>query len=113
MTVIPSDASGGFLFAVVPPLDNMVQLGVLLRPGSQGSEVAGEVTEVVLYFSDYRRDAASVEMATFSVPAFYRSWTSIAIKVGVTFCYCVHLYYNVFLKRQYLYSCYFNCPVYV
>jgi hypothetical protein len=76
ITVIPSDEQGGFLFSVVNPANTIIQLGVSLTPS-----VSLGMTDVKLYYTDYRNRETSEILAKFSVPSFVRQWTSIGIKV--------------------------------
>ena len=76
ITVIPSDERGGFLFSVVNPANTIIQLGVSF---SQSGSIG--MTDIKLYYTDYKSTDTSEVLAKFSVPSFVRQWTSIGIKV--------------------------------
>ena len=57
-------AEGGFLFAVVNPLETVVQLGVQLTPGAEG------FTNITLLYTDSEVHFTSQRLATFAVPSF-------------------------------------------
>ncbi|XP_037076757.1 collagen alpha-1(XV) chain-like [Pollicipes pollicipes] len=64
VTVRPTQPEGGFLFAVVNPLETVVQLGVQITPGGPGT------TNISLVYTDSEVHFASQRIATFSVPSF-------------------------------------------
>ena len=61
-TVKLTSAEGGFLFAVLNPLETVVQLGVQLTPGADGD------TNVTLLYTDSEVHFTSQRLATFAVP---------------------------------------------
>ena len=58
-----------YLFAVTNPLENLIQLGVSLAPGGQGS------TNISLYYTDGEKHMTSQTIASFLVPQFVHKWT--------------------------------------
>ena len=76
ITVIPSDEQGGFLFSVVNPASTIIQLGVSLSPSTSDG-----MTDIKLYYTDYKRSETSQVLVRFAVPSFVRQWTSIGLKI--------------------------------
>lgn len=64
----------GYLFAVVNPLDTMVQLGIKL------AKTANNKLNISLIYADARSPPANPNLVTFQVP-YSKSWMSIAFKV--------------------------------
>ncbi|KAK3908876.1 Collagen alpha-1(XV) chain [Frankliniella fusca] len=69
---------GGFLFAVVNPLDTVVQLGLHLAPAS--AEAPGH-TNVTLLYTDVSIHHSSQTIASFVVPSFTGRWGRLALAV--------------------------------
>ncbi|XP_044735698.1 collagen alpha-1(XV) chain-like [Chrysoperla carnea] len=74
VTVRSLSREGGFLFAVVNPLDTIVQLGVQLSPVGFGS------TNISLYYTDPSY-FTSQAIASFVVPVFHKKWTRFSLRV--------------------------------
>ncbi|XP_063227469.1 collagen alpha-1(XV) chain-like [Bacillus rossius redtenbacheri] len=83
--VSPNSKEGGFLFAVVNPLETVVQLGVLLSPADSSH------TNISLFYTDLGRHSTSQTVASFVVPAFAKRWTRFALKVTAD---SVELFFN-------------------
>ena len=71
----PSNQYGGYLFAVVNPLDTVVQFGIYL------SHVIDSHMDISLYYTDSTKSDETVTIARFKVPEFTKRWTKLAIKV--------------------------------
>ncbi|XP_037078278.1 collagen alpha-1(I) chain-like isoform X2 [Pollicipes pollicipes] len=96
VTVRPTQPEGGFLFAVVNPLETVVQLGVQITPGGPGT------TNISLVYTDSEVHFASQRIATFSVPSFEDTWAKFAIQAldqNVTLYYNCSRYASAFAPR--------------
>nr|XP_027236347.1 collagen alpha-1(XV) chain-like [Penaeus vannamei] len=93
VAVKPDTAEPMFLFAVVNPLENLIQLGVSLTPGNSGS------ANVSLYYTDGERHMTSQTIASFLVPQFTGVWTRFAFKVTEDE---IHLWFNCQLSNMLL-----------
>ncbi|XP_025409484.1 collagen alpha-1(XVIII) chain-like isoform X1 [Sipha flava] len=71
-----NSANGGFLFAVVNPLENVVQLGVQVVPSS-----SNRMNVSFLYTDVNKYSSASNVLATFSVPWKTGRFTRLSLKV--------------------------------
>ena len=65
----------GFLFAIVNPLDTLIQFGVRV------SQVDDNRTNITLYYTNYASSEHSQVAASFIVPTFMNEWTRFAIQV--------------------------------
>ncbi|RZF34243.1 hypothetical protein LSTR_LSTR009368 [Laodelphax striatellus] len=74
-TVKLKSREGGFLFAVVNPLETIVQLGVQLASLGSG------LTNISLLYTDVSKKYSSQTIASFEVPSSFSKWTRIAFKV--------------------------------
>ncbi|VDN32399.1 unnamed protein product [Gongylonema pulchrum] len=73
--VRPDDRQGGYLFAVVNPLDTVVDLGVAL-------EFAGDSqTNISLLYTDSSKETETMALASFLVPEFTGQWAKFALEV--------------------------------
>lgn len=70
----PRNRRGGYVFAVVNPLDTVVQLGVKLTPDAAN-------TNVSLIYTDPSK-IASEAIANFTVPRFLGKWTRFVFYFG-------------------------------
>ncbi|KAI5694674.1 hypothetical protein M8J75_003140 [Diaphorina citri] len=80
-TVKVNTAEGGFLFALVNPLETVVQLGVQLRPVSPGQ------MNLTLLYTDVTKYSTTQPIASFLIPAPTGKYFKFALKVttdGVT-----------------------------
>lgn len=78
--VRPHKAVGGFLFAVVSPVNSIVQLGLEVSESESATGVAA--TDVTLYYTDYRSAKSSSSLAVFTVvPEMVNRWTLLAVRV--------------------------------
>ncbi|XP_063586473.1 collagen alpha-1(XV) chain-like [Penaeus indicus] len=93
VAVKPDTAEPMFLFAVVNPLENLIQLGVSITPGNAGS------TNISLYYTDGERHMTSQTIASFLVPQFTGIWTRFAFKVTEDE---IHLWFNCQLSNMLL-----------
>ncbi|XP_037783880.1 collagen alpha-1(XV) chain-like [Penaeus monodon] len=93
VAVKPDTAEPMFLFAVVNPLENLIQLGVSITPGNVGS------TNISLYYTDGERHMTSQTIASFLVPQFTGIWTRFAFKVTEEE---IHLWFNCQLSNMLL-----------
>lgn len=84
-TVRPSNKEGGFLFSVLNPLEEVVQLGVQIIPAGQ------QLMNITLLYTDVNSFIRSQKIASFGVPSFVKKWTRIALKVTTE---NVTLYFN-------------------
>ncbi|XP_030746994.1 collagen alpha-1(XVIII) chain-like isoform X3 [Sitophilus oryzae] len=71
----PRTKRGGFVFAVVNPLDTVVELGVRIGPEN------GTFTVLSLFYTDYVAEVNSQIIANFTVPKFTNKWTKFAFRV--------------------------------
>ena len=76
VTTKPNTKEGGYLFAIVDPLETVVQLGVRLARADNDEE-----TNILLYVTDHRTSTDSVVIAKFKVPSFTKKWTRFALQV--------------------------------
>ena len=76
VTTRPNTKEGGFLFAIVDPLETVVQLGVRLAKADGDGE-----TNIMLYVTDHRTSSTSVVIAKFTVPSFVKKWTRFSLQV--------------------------------
>ena len=76
VTTRPNTKEGGFLFAIVDPLETVVQLGVRLSKADGDGE-----TNIMLYVTDHRTSSSSTVIAKFTVPSFVQKWTRFALQV--------------------------------
>jgi len=76
VTTRPNTKEGGYLFAIVDPLETVVQLGVRLAKADGDGE-----TNIILYVTDHRTQSNSVVIAKFTVPSFVRKWTRFSLQV--------------------------------
>ncbi|KAB7501914.1 Collagen alpha-1(XV) chain, partial [Armadillidium nasatum] len=65
----PDQSDLMFLFAVVNPLENLIQLGISI--GADG----GGNTNISLYYTDVEKHMSSQVVASFLVPEFTGKWT--------------------------------------
>ncbi|KAF0301432.1 Collagen alpha-1(XV) chain [Amphibalanus amphitrite] len=75
VTVLLRSSDGGFLFAVLNPLETVVQLGVQLTPAADGN------TNISLLYTDSEVHFTSQRLATFTVPSVQDEWTKLALQV--------------------------------
>uniref|UniRef100_A0A915C7S9 Collagen alpha-1(XVIII) chain n=1 Tax=Parascaris univalens TaxID=6257 RepID=A0A915C7S9_PARUN len=73
--VRPADRQGGYLFAVVNPLDTVVDLGVLLE------SAGGSQTNITLLYTDSNKESESRALTSFLVPEFTDQWAKFALEV--------------------------------
>lgn len=74
----PSTQDGGFLFAIVNPSHEIIQLGLRLSP----SPDEADKTIITFYFNDYRQPQfIPHSLARFAVDEFTKEWTRFAVKV--------------------------------
>ncbi|KAM3720951.1 Collagen alpha-1(XV) chain [Dirofilaria immitis] len=71
----PDDREGGYLFAVVNPLDTVVDLGVLLEPAGDNQ------TNITLLYTDSSKETDTKVLASFLVPEFTEKWTKFALEI--------------------------------
>lgn len=76
MAAKPASREGGVLFAVVNPLDTIVQLGVRLSPGNSPAAMT-----ISLIYTDVNMHFSSQTIASFSVPSFARKWARFSLRV--------------------------------
>jgi len=93
-TIRPMTDAGGFLFAVVNPLETVVQLG--LEIAAAGPDAPGH-TNISLLYTDVNSYAATQCVAAFVVPSFTGKWARIALAVKAEE---VELYFNCELAEK-------------
>ncbi|XP_076263566.1 collagen XV/XVIII-type protein multiplexin isoform X3 [Rhynchophorus ferrugineus] len=71
----PRTKKGGFIFAIVNPMDTIVELGVRIAPET------GAYTVLYLYYTDPSVDVNSHIIANFTVPKFNNKWVKFAFRV--------------------------------
>ncbi|XP_059470100.1 collagen alpha-1(XV) chain isoform X3 [Neocloeon triangulifer] len=77
MAAKPASREGGFLFAVVNPLDTVVQLGVRLAPAPAVDDM-----NIALYYTDVNMHFSSQMIASFVVPSFAKKWAKFSLRVS-------------------------------
>ena len=75
VTTRPSEREGGYLFAIVNPLNTVIQLGLRLSP------VGIDRTNITLLVTDSRSRDSSRIVAEFTVTSLSKEWTRFALKV--------------------------------
>ena len=75
VTMKPSSQKGGLLFAIVNPLDTIIQLGVEVSDAGESQSL------ITLFHTDHRISNTTVTIASFSVPALANEWSRFALKV--------------------------------
>uniref|UniRef100_A0A0R3RKM7 LAM_G_DOMAIN domain-containing protein n=1 Tax=Elaeophora elaphi TaxID=1147741 RepID=A0A0R3RKM7_9BILA len=73
--VRPDDRQGGYLFAVVNPLDTVVDLGVLLESAGDSQ------TNISLLYTDSNKETDTKTLASFLVPEFTKDWAKFALEI--------------------------------
>uniref|UniRef100_A0A1I7VIV4 LAM_G_DOMAIN domain-containing protein n=1 Tax=Loa loa TaxID=7209 RepID=A0A1I7VIV4_LOALO len=71
----PDDRQGGYLFAVVNPLDTVVDLGVLLESAGDNQ------TNITLLYTDSSKETETKALASFLVPEFTKNWAKFALEI--------------------------------
>lgn len=78
-TVKTSNKNGGFLFAILNPFHDVVQLGLHLTKNPENEEES----LISLFYNDYRAPSnTSLPLVRFAVPNIVKHWTPFAIKVN-------------------------------
>ncbi|VDN30448.1 unnamed protein product [Gongylonema pulchrum] len=101
--VRPDDRQGGYLFAVVNPLDTVVDLGVALESAGDSQ------TNISLLYTDSSKETDTMALASFLVPEFTGQWAKFALEVHED---SVVLYFRCtrFATRQ-VFVCLISSPV--
>ncbi|VDN50343.1 unnamed protein product [Dracunculus medinensis] len=71
----PNDRQGGYLFAIVNPLDTIVDLGILLE------SAGGNQMNISLLYTDSNKETESKALASFLVPEFVNQWAKFALEI--------------------------------
>ncbi|VDN03114.1 unnamed protein product [Thelazia callipaeda] len=71
----PDDPQGGYLFAVVNPLDTIVDLGVVLESAGDSQ------TNITLLYTDSSKETDTKALASFLVPEFIGKWAKFALEI--------------------------------
>uniref|UniRef100_A0A1I8EVM9 LAM_G_DOMAIN domain-containing protein n=1 Tax=Wuchereria bancrofti TaxID=6293 RepID=A0A1I8EVM9_WUCBA len=71
----PDDRQGGYLFAVVNPLDTVVDLGVLVESAGDNQ------TNITLLYTDSSKETDTKALASFLVPEFTKDWVKFALEI--------------------------------
>ncbi|EFX83190.1 hypothetical protein DAPPUDRAFT_315968 [Daphnia pulex] len=76
VTIKPDNNEGGYLFAVVDPLETLVQFGLRIGPAAGPGQ-----SELSLYHTHPEDRFVSKVLAKFLVPNFAKKWTRFAFRV--------------------------------
>ncbi|GAU89174.1 hypothetical protein RvY_01755 [Ramazzottius varieornatus] len=103
------DDQGGYLFAVVNPLDTVVQFGLRIHPSSVDPSSSARAAHgeqqrqnLTLYWSDSNRHVSSQALLDIDIPTTHQHWTRLALALtdsSLTVFLNCHLYASFALSQ--------------